>query len=303
MNIGPNISSLKGKFISNCFSYIDLLLTISPTPPMLVLWMTKSKAISMSFLWQAHRQRELERLRAANAARKSRALRRNSEPLPELLWRSPHLDALIGDAPFRRAAGPHEAPLFGNASVFKSQKMRGRYIVCSSTPELHLAYHCEFSPDVEWYVEQPFAIRYRCAGRTTTYAPDMLVCRLGRRVVMEAKTAEGALAEKWAAREPYIREALSSMDLEFEVVTSATLSVQPRLQNIRRRLEDRLRPVPICGPRVKQFLSASGPRTLAVVSALTGAAYYDLRVLIAHDFIDADLDQPLDEDTVLHAGH
>ena len=244
------------------------------------------------------RRAKLEIERIERAERKRRALERAHERLPALIWRSPYFP-LFQDVPTKEPRSPKKAPPFGNPSMFKSQKMGGRYIVCTAQPELHLAYQCEFDDSVAAYVEQPFAIRYRCIDYVALHVPDMFVMRSGRPVVIQAKTVVGAATAEWRSREPFIRAALEELGFSYELRTSAELSVQPRLRNIRRRIDDRLRSLPDGVQRAQCHLQTTGPQPLWAVSDAIGATLVDLRIMVAHRFLCADVDAEFDEDIVL----
>jgi hypothetical protein len=220
------------------------------------------------------------------------------EPLPRLLWRSPYFLG-FAEVEARQPLRPRKAPICGNVSALKSHKNDGRYIVCTSTLQLHLAYLCEYDDAVDWYVEQPFSIHYRGRNGAATYTPDMFAMRAQLPVVIDAKSDQKAEDEKWRLRDPYIRTAMTALGFEFEVKTTKDLSRQPRLNNMRRRLDDRRRAVPECVQAIQEHLGQFGPQPLWAVSQATGASLFDLRVLVAHRLIDADIDAEFDDGVIL----
>jgi hypothetical protein len=243
------------------------------------------------------RRAEYEAERLLRGQRKANRLSRHGEPLPRVTWRSPHFP-LFPDIEERAPRGPKNAPLFGNTSIFKSHKMADRYIICTSEPELHLAYHLEFDDAVEWYVEQPFAVRYRCGDRVAWHVPDMFAMRAGRGVVIQAKTVAGAAADNWREREPHIRAALEELGFAFELLTNLDLGTQPKLRNIRRRIDDRLRPAP-AAEHVREYLAAHGPQVLWIVTEALGLTIFDLRVMVAHRLLYADINSDFDDEVIL----
>jgi hypothetical protein len=244
---------------------------------------------------EAGRRRAEAELDERRRAARTRAKPREGEALPRVLWRSPHLP-LFPEVAVRRSPALHKAPPFGTPSAVKSDKMGGRYVGCTSKAERLLVYWCEFDDDVEWYVEQPFSMRYRYGATTARHTVDMAAKRDGAVVAIQAK----AIADKaWKEREPWIAAALAALGFTHELRTLADLEVEPRLGNMRRRIDHRRRPAPACAGDVTQFLRDVGPQPLAAVTAALGVSFFDLALLVAHGLVAADVDVAFDEDVVL----
>lgn len=220
-----------------------------------------------------------------------------SEELPAVIWRDAAFPFLL-DVPVKPRISPRKKWTRGELRNTHSRKT-GLDIVTTSKAERRLTYECEWDDDVEFFVEQPFEIRYLCAGRPAKYPPDMYRLKCGRHEIVEAKTTEGAAAKEWTEREPWIREALLKLGFQLVVWVLETEAPEPRASNIWRQLGDRTKNPPDCVDAVCAHLRAVGPTPLRTLTRDLGVQFEPLRIMVAHGLLDADIDQPFDEDVIL----
>lgn len=228
-----------------------------------------------------------------------RSAQYESEPvLPRIVSTHPRFPAIEG-VRVRPQRNPQRSHGFGGFSMFKSLKNGGAYIHCTSRPELCLAYFCEFDPDVAWFCEQAITMVYRLEGRARHYTPDVVAIKEGSLIAIEAKTAAGARDEKWTRREPYIRAAFEKLLIGFHLVTTDELYVEPRLSNVRRLLEYRLRSVPDCAENVRAYVGLHGPQRCGKLCRALAVREFDIRVIIAHGLLTADVGVSFDEQVLV----
>lgn len=114
---------------------------------------------------------------------------------------------------------------------FPSIKM-GRMIAFESLIERDYLYLLDYTPQVEWFEEQPLTIPYAHANHLLHYTPDFHLIEAGRDVLVECKpnafvtTPENQrkfrVAHRWCAEH----------DWKFRVVTDQQLRVGFLLQNV-----------------------------------------------------------------------
>ena len=116
---------------------------------------------------------------------------------------------------------------------FASLKMK-RAIWWESQIERDYIYLLEFDPDVLFYKEQPFRIRYTYADSQHHYTPDFLVLRKdGRKQLVEVKPEEKMAKDENVLLFHIIFPICQQQGYEFVIVTDKMIRTAPRLENIK----------------------------------------------------------------------
>lgn len=125
-------------------------------------------------------------------------------------------------------------PRFGaqkNIGKFASVKT-GLIAWYESLLERDKMYLLDFDPQVTFWHEQPFKIRYAVDGKTHYYTPDLEVHRGTKKQVVEVKSQEQVDSGKFDALFRLATSICADEGYEYVVVTDLMIRQQPKLNNI-----------------------------------------------------------------------
>lgn len=120
-----------------------------------------------------------------------------------------------------------------NIGKFASVKT-GRVAWYESLLERDYMYLLDFDPQITYWHEQPFKIRYVFGGKTHYYTPDIEVHREAKKQVVEVKSQEQVDSGEF---DILFRSATSICDdegYEYIVATDRTIREQPKLESIKK---------------------------------------------------------------------
>lgn len=117
-------------------------------------------------------------------------------------------------------------------SKFPSLK-KGESVHCESTLERDFCYLAEIDPNVLYFCEQPFSVKYYLNCREHYYTPDFYLKRKDGEVIVEVKPAEKASSPEWKELFNIVSPILEDAGYRFIVVTETDIRQEPRLTNIK----------------------------------------------------------------------
>jgi len=194
-----------------------------------------------------------------------------------------------------------ERPDFSTKGRFPSQKTQRAVAFRRSLRQLDYLRLLEVNPDVTWFLERPFLISYRDAGRSVTWTPDFLVTRRGRDILVAVGGPPRA-PETHAALDLRL-DVARQLDFAFEKVDAAEIGREPRLSNARYLLLAlRHRVAPDVHAALIDCLIRA-PRTLADLESrkLSPSLRLDVFALCLGGEAMLDLDRPIDHASIVRA--
>lgn len=185
---------------------------------------------------------------------------------------------------------------------FPSAKAR-RMVPFEQLLELDALYLFEFAPQVVDIREQPFKLQYAMCNKVRRYTPDYaLILRDGDILIVEVKPSRSLAKPEVREKLQYIREAMARQGHQFIVLSSDTIRMPSRLDNLK-RLHHFLRlPLTLEKRRhLSQLRTRSGEHVILPIDSL--AQYLggmdDILWYLAHGELSCDLTKPLTADTLI----
>ncbi len=169
--------------------------------------------------------------------------------------------------------------------------------------ELDALYQFEFAPQVVDIREQPFKLQYANGNKVRRYTPDYaLILRDGDILIVEVKPRRSLAKPEVHEKLQYIREAMVRQGHQFIVLSSDTIRMPSRLDNLKRL--HRFLGLPLTPEKrrhLRQLRTRSGEHTILPLDSL--AQYLDgmddVFWYLAHGELSCDLSQPLTADTLV----
>lgn len=120
-------------------------------------------------------------------------------------------------------------------SKYPGQKA-GRMMQCESSHERNAMLLLDACPSVANLSEQPCVISYILDGQQHRHYPDLLVQGFGWKELWEIKTQEDARSFDISRRTSFLKKYLPSYGYGYRMVLAEDLSLNPRLENVKKLL-------------------------------------------------------------------
>jgi hypothetical protein len=176
-------------------------------------------------------------------------------------------------------------------------------VYCESALERDAYLHFEFDPQVASYRVQPYSVEYQQKPILRTF-PDAEVREVdGSWTIIQIKMR--STYEKHLAKPHFRNEAalFRSLGWNYRVLTEVEIRVEPRLENLKlmHHYRDLLMPDAKPDEVIKYIGQHHGARIGEVTAALAHIRVHltDIVSLVAQNKLQADLDRPLDDDTMI----
>lgn len=189
-----------------------------------------------------------------------------------------------------------------NIGKFPSRKMQAT-IWFESLLERDYIYLLEIDPDVLSFYGQPFKVLYTSDSKQRKYTPDFFVERRNEKQVIEVKPASKASSDKNLSLFQKVTPICEEKGWKFIVVTEEVIRVQPRLSNI--KILFKYSDISVSPQKViecKKYFERQESSVLKDIEKNLASKEVDrntLFMLLYFGFLETDLDQPLNSDSIL----
>lgn len=185
---------------------------------------------------------------------------------------------------------------------FPSIKAR-RMVRYEELLELDSLYLFEFAQQVVDIQEQPFKFQYAMGNKVRRYTPDYaLILRDGDILIVEVKPSRSLARPEVHEKFQYIREAMIRQGHRFIVLSSDTIRMPSRLDNLKRL--HRFLGLPLLPEKrrhLRQLRTRLGDHTILPLESLAQHldGMNDVFWYLAHGEVSCDLTQPLTSDSLI----
>lgn len=201
--------------------------------------------------------------------------------------------------PARQVVAPTGSIIRG---LFPSVKAR-RMVPFEQLLELDALYLFEFAPQVVDIREQPFKLQYAMGNKVRRYTPDYaLILRDGDILIVEVKPSRSLAKPEVHEKLLYVRDAMVRQGHQFIVLSSDTIRMPYRLDNLKRLHRFLGRPLaPDKYHQLHQLRARLGKHVILPFDSLIQhlGGMNDVFGLLAHGELSCDLGLPLSSDTLI----
>lgn len=180
-------------------------------------------------------------------------------------------------------------------------KKAGRMMQCESSHERNAMLLLDACPAVANLSEQPCAINYILDGQQRRHYPDLLVQGFGWKELWEVKTQKDSCASDISRRTSFLKKYLPSHGYGYRMVLAEDLSLNPRLENVKKLLRLGRVDIPLeAREEIRLLFKAHSSLPWGFfVNNLTDVSINYISRLILDGLLAIDIHQPISAETLV----